>query len=72
MGPDQPTRAVFGVGATTYTALGADDRLRPGDEIIIAVYDAAAISLAGVRERAASGAPLPAGSPLLRQRVEAG
>ena len=69
---DQPTRAVFGVGATTYTALGADDRLRPGDEIIIAVYDAAAISLAGVRERAASGAPLPAGSPLLRQRVEAG
>ena len=69
---DQPTRAVFGVGATTYTPLGATDRLRAGDETIVAVYDTAVISLADVRARVAAGESLPPGSPLLRQRVEAG
>jgi hypothetical protein len=66
---DRPARAVFGVGATRYTALGADDRLRAGDEVVVVVYDADALTLDGVRAHLRDRTPLPPGNPVLWQRV---
>ena len=66
----RPERAVIGIGATRYCPAAVTDRLRPGDEVVVAVYDAAAHSLDAVRDAVATGSPLPPGNPLLRQRVE--
>ena len=63
------TAVLIGVGATCYTAFGADDRLQPGDEVIVVVYDGDTLDLPEVREQIRSGSPLPPGNPVLRQRV---
>ena len=65
-----PTRVLVGIGATRYTELGERTYLQPGDESIVAVYDAAVHStgeLTAALERGAE-AELSAAS-VLRQRV---
>ncbi|MEC7947140.1 MAG: DUF5718 family protein [Myxococcota bacterium] len=67
---DQPAGAVIGIGATRYTPFAADDRLQAGDEVIVAVYDRDSVGFNDVRARVQGGIALPAGNPVLRQRVE--
>jgi hypothetical protein len=67
---DQPARAVIGIGATRYVDLPVSDRLQPGDEIIIVVYDRSVLDGAGLRRAIERREPLPPGNPVLRQRVE--
>lgn len=67
---DQPTRAVIGVGATRYADMPISDRLQPGDEVIIVVYDGAALDGPTLRRAIEDRTPLPPGNPVLRQRVE--
>lgn len=66
-----PARAVIGIGATRYAALPVSDRLQPGDEIIIVVYDRSRFDSAQLRQAIEHRDPLPPGNPVLRQRVEA-
>lgn len=68
---EHPERAVIGIGATRYAPLPVTDRLQPGDEIIVAVYDRSVLDGAALRRAVEARAPLPPGNPLLRQRVEA-
>lgn len=64
-----PDTAIVGVGATRYTAFAERDRLQPGDEVIVLLYDATELDLPAVREAVSQRALLPEGNPVLRQRV---
>ena len=50
-----PDTAVIGIGATRYTALGESTYLKPGDESLVIVYDAAVTSPRGVRDAVRDG-----------------
>jgi hypothetical protein len=67
-----PSRALIGIGATRYTALGEGTFLEPGDESLVVVYDAVATPPEALRAAVAAGEEdaLPAAS-VLRQAVVA-
>lgn len=66
----RPETAIIGIGATRYTAFAEQDRLRAGDEVFVVVYDARALTLEQVRATLERGESLPAGHPVLHQKVE--
>ncbi|MFO0688860.1 MAG: DUF5718 family protein [Myxococcota bacterium] len=66
----RPRQALISIGATRYTDFGETNFLEPGDEAIVAVYDARRLSNADVRRIAAGEASAPTeGLSLLRQTV---
>jgi len=66
----RPRMALVAIGATRYTEFGESDRLRPGDETIVAVYDSTVLSPSAVEQSLADGDAGALGSvSLLIQRV---
>ena len=64
----RPTQAVFGIGATRYTAFGRQERLRPRDVSVVVVYDGEVHTPEAVAAAVASDSALTAAS-VLRQVV---
>lgn len=69
-GAGQPEHALIGIGATRYTDVGASTYLQPGDESIVAVYDAERTAPEALPGLLADGTDVPAAS-VLRQPVRA-
>ena len=67
---DQPDQILVGIGATRYTAFGADDRLQPGDEVTVLVYDGSVHTPEAARRSVETRQPLGPAHPQLTQRVE--
>jgi hypothetical protein len=65
----RPAQAVLLIGATRYTELGADTYVRPGDEVVVVVYDAEVHTPEGVAAAVAGGASELEHASLLRRRV---
>lgn len=66
----RPGMALVAIGATRYTDFGQSDRLRPGDEAIVAVYDSTALSPTDLERALADGDTTSlAASSVLVQRV---
>ncbi|MBK7950523.1 MAG: hypothetical protein IPK00_17640 [Deltaproteobacteria bacterium] len=66
----RPQQALISIGATRYTDFGETHFLEPGDEAIVALYDARNLSNAELRRIASGEAPAPTeGLSLLRQTV---
>lgn len=68
---DHPERILVGIGATRYTRFGATDRLRPGDEVTVLVYDGSTHTPEDARQAVETRQGLGPANPLLTQRVEA-
>lgn len=67
----RPRQALISIGATRYTEFGETNFLAPGDESIVIVYDARALTREDVRRIAAGERAAPKeGCSLLRQVVE--
>lgn len=65
-----PNQALISIGATRYTDFGETHFLAPGDESIVALYDADRFDLDTIEMLARNERPLPsAGISLLRQSV---
>ena len=67
----EPDRILVGIGATRYTPFGTRDRLQPGDEVTVLVYDGRSHTRAQARRAVESGQDLGPEHPQLTQRVEA-
>jgi Family of unknown function (DUF5718) len=66
----RPARALISIGATRYTDFGETHFLEPGDESIVALYDARRIDADALRRIAAGETAAPSeGLSLLRQLV---
>jgi hypothetical protein len=64
-----PKKALISIGATRYTPFGESTFLRPGDEVYIAVYDAAHYSNEAIREFASLNDLHKARISFLHQKV---
>ncbi len=65
-----PKKALISIGATRYTHVGETTYLKPGDEIYIAIYDAAKYANADIRAFAEANDLDKTGISFLHQRVE--